>query len=314
MRNPAYLQYRGHNKRYFEGWYFKCISRDRQHAIALIPGMAIDPDGQRHAFIQVINAESGQTWYFDYPFDAFLAERNQLVIQVDTSLFQREGLALDIHHPTGSVTGQLRFSQIREFPVSWHTPSIMGPFQFVPGMECYHAVIHLSHRIDGQIHINGEVFDFDGGAGYLEKDYGRSFPQSYVWLQASHFGHGDASFIFSRARIPWLGREFPGFFAYFTDFQGKTARFATYNCSKLSDWQVDPDSGTCSGILKGPAGQLKFSAQMVGGGTLRAPVDGSMHREIIESIRATVLVELTDHSGKRIYADRSTEAGMEICL
>lgn len=314
MRHPAYLQYQDHTKRYFEGWYFKCISQDRHHAIALIPGMAIDPDGQRHAFIQVINAESGQTWYFDYPFESFLAARDKLVIQVDTSLFQREGLALDIHHPTGSVTGQLRFSQIREFPVSWHTPSIMGPFQFVPGMECYHAVIHLSHRIDGQIHINGEVFDFDGGAGYLEKDYGRSFPQSYVWLQASHFGHGDASFIFSRARIPWLGREFPGFFAYFTDFQGNTARFATYNCSKLSDWQVDPDSGTCSGILKGPAGQLKFSAQMVGGGTLRAPVDGSMHREIIESIRATVLVELTDHSGKRIYADRSTEAGMEICL
>ena len=314
MRHPAYLQYQDHTKRYFEGWYFKCISQDRHHAIALIPGMAIDPDGQRHAFIQVINAESGQTWYFDYPFESFLAARDKLVIQVDTSLFQREGLALDIHHPTGSVTGQLRFSQIREFPVSWHTPSIMGPFQFVPGMECYHAVIHLSHRIDGQIHINGEVFDFDGGAGYLEKGYGRSFPQSYVWLQASHFGHGDASFIFSRARIPWLGREFPGFFAYFTDFQGNTARFATYNCSKLSDWQVDPDSGTCSGILKGPAGQLKFSAQMVGGGTLRAPVDGSMHREIIESIRATVLVELTDHSGKRIYADRSTEAGMEICL
>ena len=314
MRHPAYLQYQDHTKRYFEGWYFKCISQDRHHAIALIPGMAIDPDGQRHAFIQVINAESGQTWYFDYPFESFLAARDKLVIRVDTSLFQREGLALDIHHPTGSVTGQLRFSQIREFPVSWHTPSIMGPFQFVPGMECYHAVIHLSHRIDGQIHINGEVFDFDGGAGYLEKDYGRSFPQSYVWLQASHFGHGDASFIFSRARIPWLGREFPGFFAYFTDFQGNTARFATYNCSKLSDWQVDPDSGTCSGILKGPAGQLKFSAQMVGGGTLRAPVDGSMHREIIESIRATVLVELTDHSGKRIYADRSTEAGMEICL
>ncbi|NCC76648.1 MAG: hypothetical protein EOM08_09465 [Clostridia bacterium] len=314
MRNPAYLQYQGKNKRYFEGWYFKCISQDRQHAIALIPGMAVDPDGQHHAFIQVINAESGQTWYFEYPFESFFAAKDQLDIQVDKNYFNRGGLTLDIHHPKGTVSGQLVFSQIREFPVSWHTPSIMGPFQFVPGMECYHAVIHLAHRIDGQIVINGQVFDFDGGAGYLEKDYGRSFPQTYVWLQASHFDNREASFVFSQARIPWLGREFPGFFAYFTDFQGITTRFATYNRSKLSDWQVDATNGTFSGILKGPAGQLKFSAQMVGGGTLRAPVDGSMHREIIESIRATVQVELTDRAGKLIYEGSSTEAGMEISL
>jgi len=314
MGNPAYYQNQGHQKCYFEGWYYKCISADRQHAIALIPGLAIDAEGRHQAFIQVINAESGQTWYFEYPMAAFAAARDRLDIQVGQSRFWRDQVVLDIDQPAGRLAGHLHFSQIQEFPVSWHTPSIMGPFQFVPFMECYHAVIHLSHRIHGQLTINGQVFNFDEGAGYLEKDYGRSFPQTYVWLQASHFGAGDASFVFSRARIPWLGREFPGFFAYFTDFQGLRVRFATYNLAKLVNWQVDPVQRTCSGILTSPAGRLTFSAQMVGGGTLRAPVDGSMHREIIESIRATVHVRLEDRQGHLRYEGTSTEAGMEICL
>lgn len=314
MSNPAFFQGTHRHRRYFEGWYFKCISADRQRAIALIPGMAVDPQGQKHAFIQVIDAVAGQTWYFEFPFAEFSAARDRLDIRVGQNRFNDSGLVLDLATPEGTLSGRLDFSEIRQFPVSWHTPSIMGPFQFVPFMECYHAIIHLSHRIKGAITLNGVGYDFEDGAGYIEKDYGRSFPQTYLWFQASHFDQGDASFVFSRARIPWLGSEFPGFFAYFTDFSGVEVRFATYNRSRLQNWQVDPAQGTCQGVLVGPGGRLEFSAQMRGGGLLRAPVDGLMNREIVESITATVTVKLKNHAGEVIYEGTSGEAGMEICL
>ena len=66
--------------------------------------------------------------------------------------------------------------------------------------------------------------------------------------------------------------------------------------------------------MKGPRGILTFTAEMSGGGKLRAPVDGLMDREIIESIGARVEIRLTDKRGRLIYEGVSGEAGMEISL
>ena len=132
--------------------------------------------------------------------------------------------------------------------------------------------------------------------------------------QASHFAESGASFVFSRAHIPMMGREFPGFFAYFTNFKGLTAKFATYNRSKFTNWSVDREELTCSGELEGPDGKLIFDARMSGGGNLRAPVDGLMDREIIESITAVVHVKFFNRQDELVFSSESNEAGMEICL
>lgn len=314
MKNPAYYRGSRKKKRYFEGWYFKCISADRRHALAIIPGMSADRAGQRHAFIQVINAASGKTYYFHFPFEEFYAARDQLEIRIAGNTFGSRGLQLDIASEEGKIKGTLHFSEIQPYPVTrWH-PSIMGPYAFLPLMECYHAIIHLQHRLQGSLELDGEIFDFTDGGGYIEKDYGRSFPERYLWLQAGHFPDSKASFVFSKASIPFLGGQFEGFFAYLSDFGSISARFATYNGSSLKDWHVDLAQRTCRGELHGPGGRLVFSAQMAGGGRLRAPVDGLMNREIIESITARVTVSLYDRQGHLVFNATSQEAGMEICL
>lgn len=314
MRNTAYFQGHNRKKRYFEGWYFKCISADRRHAIAVIPGMAIDPEGKRHSFIQVINAVSGKTWYYHFPYLDFYASNGSFEVHVGKNTFGPDGLSLDIDTDEGRLKGELSFTDIHLFPTSRFSPGIMGPFTYIPFMECYHGIIHLYHRLQGAIELDGELMDFTDGTGYIEKDYGRSFPRTYLWLQASHFKPQGASFVFSQARIPLLGGEFPGFFAYFTDFKKIHVRFATYNRSRLSKWHVDPAAGTCSGELTGPAGTLYFEAKMSGGGKLRAPVDGLMEREIVESITALVSVKLVSSHKEVLFEGASSEAGMEICM
>ncbi|TYC87601.1 hypothetical protein FXB42_03895 [Acetobacterium wieringae] len=314
MIKQAYFQGKNKKRRYFEGWYFKCISADRKHAIAIIPGMAIDPQGNRQAFIQVINAVTGKTWYHHFPYPEFNARTDRFDVEIENNSFNAQGLSLNVDTAEGSIKGRLTFHNSHPFPKGLKHPGIMGPFGLVPFMECYHAIIHLYHEIKGEIDLDGELMDFNGGVGYIEKDYGRSFPKTYLWLQASHFEAGDASFVFSRANIPFLGMEFPGFFAYFTDFSGITRRFATYNFSRLEKWEVDTTKGTCAGELEGPNGALAFKAQMASGGRLRAPVDGLMDREIVESITAKVWLRLTNNQGDVIFESISSEAGMEICL
>ena len=314
MRNPAYFLGQNKRRRYFEGWYFKCISRDRRHALALIPGMAADKSGSRHAFIQVINAVSGKTWYFQFPISEFEAAQDALDVRIGNCRFSQNGIQLNIQNDVGRLIGDLKFENTRLFPPGRLGTGIMGPFGLLPFMECYHAIISLHHELSGRIEIDGETLDFNGGTGYIEKDYGRSFPMSYLWLQASHFEDGQTSFVLSRAHIPFVGRSFMGFFAYLNIPGEKSARFATYNFSKLLDWQVDPVEGTCSGLLTGPSGHLRFSARMEGGGRLRAPIDGLMDREIIESITAQVSVEWRDKKSNLVFSGTSSEAGMEISL
>lgn len=327
MKNPAYFRGQNQRRRYFEGWYFKCISADRKQALAFIPGMAIDAQGDRHAFLQVIDAVRGKTYKFDYPYEAFAAAKNQLSITVGDNHFGPEGLTVSVSRPRphpqawkegiryhGTLGGTLKFYQVQTFPTSPLRPSIMGPFAFVPRMECYHAVVHLSHRLSGRIQLDGQTLNFDGGRGYIEKDYGRSFPRTYLWLQASEFEGEDASFVFSRARIPFLGRSFPGFFAYLSDFSGVSACFATYNRARLQTWQVDRHQGRCHGILVGRDGKLEFSAAMQGGGKLRAPVSGAMDRTIQESITAFLELSYHDAQGALRFQAKSDHAGMEMSL
>ncbi len=301
-------------RRYFEGWYFKCISADRQHAIAFIPGMSIDRKGNKHSFVQIINATSGKTWYHSFAFSEFQAKTKEFKVNIGENVFGSKGLKVNIPSDSGGVEGELTFFDIKLFPSGKKNPGIMGPYTDIPLMECYHAIIHLAHKISGKIELDGEVLDFDGGVGYIEKDYGRSFPESYVWIQGGHFDENDACFVFSRAKIPFLGSHFTGFFAYFTDFKGLTHRFATYNRSKVVQWEVDKEKGYCSGKLKNADVTLEFKARMDGGGRLRAPVDGKMEREIIESIRADVYLRLKSSDGQVLFEGNSDQAGMEISL
>lgn len=56
------------------------------------------------------------------------------------------------------------------------SPGIMGWYAWVPTMECYHGVVSLDHAISGKLMIEDQAHDFNGGRGYIEKDWGKSFP------------------------------------------------------------------------------------------------------------------------------------------
>jgi len=68
--NPDWFQGNGKKKNYFEGWYFKIVSKDGKHTWAFIPGISYGGN-QNHSFIQVINGMTGETWYFKYEPSAF---------------------------------------------------------------------------------------------------------------------------------------------------------------------------------------------------------------------------------------------------
>lgn len=66
----------------------------------------------------------------------------------------------------------------------------------------------MKHSLQGELVWNDQPIDFDQGIGYIEKDWGSSFPATYVWAQCNQFETSDARFFFSAAEIPFLGGRF----------------------------------------------------------------------------------------------------------
>ncbi len=307
--HPEVFQGRLDGRNYFEGWYFKFIDPDRRHAVAVIPGISLGTGREdSHCFIQYIDAVSADVSYFRFPIGSFRTAADRFEVEIGPNRFNREGVSLKLEDGLRKVSGEFRFGDIIRFPERRPFPGIMGPFTFVPWMECYHGVVNIKHRIDGRMNVNGAVTDFTGGEGYIEKDWGRSFPDAWIWLQANHFEE-PASFMLSFASIPWMGGHFPGLISFLMT-EGGMRLFATYNLARMSELELGETS--LQAVIRKGRETLEVNASYDKAGELAAPKNGLMVRTIKESITAVTKVRLTGSGGQVLFEGESGSAGLEI--
>jgi tocopherol cyclase len=296
------------SKNYFEGWYFKHVSSDLDHVFSFIPGISLTRD-EPHAFIQVINGITGKTDYISYPIDQFTWKKNRLHLKIGDSVFTDKYIDLNIDCEKLNISGHVDYDKIIKYPGSLFSPGIMGWYSFVPYMECKHGIVSVNHNLKGNIILNGKLIDLNGGKGYIEKDWGTSFPEIWIWIQSNNFNNPETSFTFSLAKIPWLGRFFMGFIS-FLYLNGKFILFSTYNNSVIV--QTEHDSTSITLTLKNKKTTLKITVVKNSFGELRAPASGDMSRRIKESIDSTIELSLHDNDGKLIYEDKGKRAGLEV--
>ena len=310
--HPERYQGFAKTQKYFEGWYFKLVSADQKVTIALIPGISLakkDP----HAFVQVFVVRHGdkptlKNIYVRYQVKEFMPATDRFYVAVGMNQFSLEHVHLDINQDGIQLKGDLQIINPTPLNKGFLNPSIMGPFTYLPNMECNHGVISLLHTFKGKLILNQETIDFTGGKGYLEKDWGSSFPSAYVWMQGNHFPEKNTSFFFSYANIPYLGLRFQGLIAHLY-LEGKHHRFATYNGGKvtselLSEKQVEY-------VLKRGSYRLRIVGSIDDVVNLPSPKFGKMDHTIKEGLSGKILIWLM--KGKTIlYQGQTTLAGIEI--
>ncbi len=305
---PEVFQGKLSNTNYFEGWYFKHVSKDLDSVYSFIPGISLNSVNP-HAFIQVINGLTGETQYIEYPVSAFSYTTKYFQVQVGDSVFTADSMVLNINSSLIKVNGRLSYSGSVKYPSSAISPGIMGWYSFVPYMECKHGVVSVTHRIDGTLTVDDGLCDFSGGKGYIEKDWGKSFPESWIWLQGNNFTNSDACVMMSIAKIPWLGSFFTGFLG-FLYFDGEFYPFSTYQKSEITGISMADEKLTLS--FRGKKHHLKIVASLKQSGILLAPKSGKMSRRIKESVDSELDVVLTDLKGKEIFRDHASRAGLEV--
>jgi tocopherol cyclase len=304
--HPEVFQGSMKKKNYFEGWYFKHVSEGADEAFAVIPGISLSED--THAFIQFNDSKTGKSSYFRYDISEFSFESRKLRIMIAGSIFTTEGINLDLSNEDCTIKGKINYSDNLKIRSHILRPGIMGWYSYVPWMECNHAVVSVSHVLEGSVTINRTSIQLGGGKGYIEKDWGISFPESWLWMQCNNFTSQSASVMISVGKIPWRGSFFIGFVAYFS-IEGKTEILATFNGAEIIELSRKGEN-TTEVIIRKKGLVLRAVISKKGAGVLKAPVSGKMNNIIKESIDSTVLVELR-RSGKPCFSENGVKAGYE---
>ena len=296
MFHPENFQGSIHKSSYFEGWYFKHSTLDGD-VFAIIPGISLVKKDDRHAFIQVLGPNHVSS-YLSYPIEAFRARKNRFSVQIGKNYFSRKGIELNIDQEGCKLKGSLSYVGTTPFPVSLVSPGIMGWYGYVPFMECFHGVVSMNHLLKGRLDYDGSSYDFDEGKGYIEKDWGSSFPKDYIWIQCNDFSDKRVSFMISVALIPWLKREFVGFLGFLRTGD-ELYSFATYTRSSISELAISDQA--VSMRIGNSRHDLWITVQGQPGASLAAPGRGAMERYIKESVQAKVRITLKDKSGRVLF-------------
>ncbi len=249
------------NKGYFKGWYFKCCNGDK--TVSFIPAYHRSHN-ITSASLQIITDDS----VYNIPFQRLEYTEKPLSVKTGDCVFSEKGITLHYQNSGYRMEGSLRFRNLS--PLAY---DIMGPFTLVPFMQCRHGVHSMSHRIDGQITLNDQLFDFHNGIGYIESDRGYSFPKRYIWTQCC-FENG--SLMLSVADIPMPGFHFTGIIGVIL-LNGREYRIATYLGAVVK--RIGKHSVTVR------QGEYEFTAELLEKNphSLFAPTNGKMSRIIHES-------------------------------
>lgn len=288
---------------YFYGWYFRC--QGEEESVAIIPAVHISGK-DRSCSIQVITTE--KSVYADFPIGLFRMNRAKGVLQIGNNLFSPKGISLRLEaFPVYDSKGETDLRQknvgAEGIPVQgvfrfgeFSKPryDIMGPFSWIPGMECRHAVYSMKHTVNGKLRIGEKKFSFVNGMGYMEGDSGTSFPKNYIWTQCFW---QDVSFMAAAATIPLGKFRFTGTLGFLL-IDGKEYRFATYlgaSVKKMGNGQL---------VIRQGAYYLRIRMVHPEGCVLNAPSNGQMTRQIREEMGCRA--ELTLMKGKRVLLRRVT--------
>jgi hypothetical protein len=315
IQHPEIFQGDLNKKAYYEGWYFKLVDAEFNNVISFIPTIALNKkEGTSHPFIQVFDGKNSKAYDFPYIMKDFKASSKSLDIRIGNNRFTKKGIYLDINHDEHRIKGTLNFSNLTEIPSSPFSPGIMGPFSFLPFLSTYHGIVSMNHQISGSLRFNERNIIFKKGSkGYIEKDWGKTFPSAWIWMQTNHFKKYNRSFMLSIAKVPFMNQNFLGFLSVLWD-NGRFYKFTTYSGARVRLLKI---GGKKVSIVLEDKNHLLFIKGNQGKSTLlKAPSRGVMKGDCYESLMSEISVKLFKkngtHIGDILLSDMGINSGLEI--
>lgn len=300
-------------KNFFEGWYFKVVDKSGTHALAFIPGISFgSKKEENHSFIQVVNAVDHTYHYHRYHPDSLKSNKDFLQVNVNHNEFCYNKIKIKLTGNKETIQGSLDFSPATKWPDNKINPGSMGFYNHFNFMECYSQVCALDGTIiKGELEINGKAINFSEGKYYIEKNWGKSFPSSWVWIQSNNFPNNRASVTCSLGVVPFpVLKKFCGFLIGVT-IDDRFYSFTTINRSSLylnvheNDLILVSNNKNLTLILKTKSTPGEFLKCL-------GPKNGDMVPLVDETLKGEVEMTLIDNKkNKIIYHGVGKATGIE---
>ncbi len=182
--------------RFFEGWYYRVTLPEVQQSFAFMYSID-DPQGKTPysgGLVQVLGVEDLSLWRTLPNTKDFRASHDSSNIE-HWSKGQQGYSASHIHNKgkiCDPVTGR---SCIWDYQIqvidTWGDRRLpiptMGWLSYLPIFEPGWQILTAHGLATGQIIWDNQIFEFIDAPAYSEKNWGRSFPQKWFWLQCNAF-------------------------------------------------------------------------------------------------------------------------------
>ena len=310
LRNPDLYHGENKKKNFFEGWYYRLVTKDNSRTLAFIPGISLgSASKENHSFIQLLDGNKKTFHYFRYNESKFSASNSPFKVRIDNSAFYMNGLSLDIQKDNLDLRGYITFSHLLKWDDTTLNPGSMGFYNYLPFMECYSQVCAINGVCNGIINLNGESIDFTGGKIYIEKNWGKSFPLEWLWVQCNSFRDNRCTLTCSLGHIPFPIKSFRGFLIAIT-VDGILYKFTTINRSRIQ-LNLEKDVEVIA-VNKDLRLLFKTSSNKDDFILCYGPKNGEMSPYVNESLISKVYVKLINTSTKEvIYEGVGNNAGIE---
>jgi tocopherol cyclase len=302
--NPDAFHWPAKRYPFFEGYYYKLYSVKQDRTLAFIPGVFDNGvEADRHAFLQILDSTGNRYRYLRSPAGELAPSDTVFDLRLGNSRFRLDSCALDVRRPEAEIAGTVTLSRVVPWPEMPFSRGTMGPFGYLPFLEDYHQVCALHARLSGSVTLDGEAIDFTDGYGYIEKDWGRTFPRAWIWLQSVFTDAPQSSVFLSLAEVPLGKLVFKGFLACVL-FQGRPYVFATYTGATCHAAQ---DGGLVRIVLKSIRHRAVLTIDRSQASYIKclAPTSGQMQPRDDESLDASISVEL--YRGKDLVTRLSSD-------
>jgi len=303
-------QYHGSNKRpFFEGWYHK-MTTSKGKTLVVIPGIYRSGFSEYEtAFLMIYQGSNGHIEYIPYPVSDFECNKKVYSLRLGENYFSLDKIKLNLNTEKINLNGTILSDNLNPWPVTLFEPGCMGWYAYVPTMECFHGILSMNHTLNGQLNLNNSKLNFDGGKGYIEKDWGRNFPKNWIWAQSNHFQDSELSVSISLATIPWKKSQFSG---YIVGVQHKDIlyRFAPYRRSKITN--INFEENSLEWHLKNGDTEVQFIIERGSRSSLLyAPDKTNMVPKVAEYLDGKINCRLII-DGKTVIEDQTDKAALEI--
>ena len=305
--------YHGKNKKtnFFEGWYFKAVSKDKKNTFAIIPGISMgNSQNDKYSFIQILDGTNKTFNYCKFSFADFSYSNTPFSFSISNNIFSLDHIVLNINTGNTSLLGELKFSNLYFWKDSLINPGSMGFYNYLLFMECYSQVCVLDGDISGCLKLNNKQIDFTGGKIYIEKNWGKSFPIEWLWIQNNTFEDNKATITCSVGEIPFPIHNFRGFLIAAT-VNKKFYKFTTINRSKLN-LVLNNDSVELTATHKNLTLFLKTETKDSDFILCYGPKNGEMSPYVRETLTGKVYMKLYNNKSKElIYEGFGYNTGIE---